>query len=785
MIRPSLRVTLLCAFLLGCGAPLAVFWLWPHSAVLEREMAEVRQRHAMLAGNLANAVAAYHNEVTHGFSTHAPYAARGEDLAMVRRSLAPLGFRHLCVADAATGRVLRDVSIGGAPCPDVVPPARLALVKALTAQGGVGVSGAVAIAGGAPGVLIATPLHDLIVIGAVSTERIRALAQALRFGDAGHAAVVDGAGRLLAHPLDDWAHERRDVSAVAPVLALLAGDRGVAEFVSPAMGEATIAGYAPAPGTAWGVMTPQPLAEIRAKIDAVTASAIVVFAAGLSLSAAIALVVAHYLSRRIRAVAVAAERMALGDHGARVPQALLNGGVAELSSLAMSFNLMAGRIERAHLEVAEAARRDPLTGLLNRKGFFEDAAAALRGGEATLFFVDIDEFKAVNDGHGHAAGDAVLVEIGRRLRDALGPAAVIARQGGDEFLALAPGASRAAAARLGERAVRALRAPIAHKGRAIAVTASIGASAWPNDGAEVDALAQTADQAMYQAKRGGGGVLRFFDETLQKRIDEDARLVAELREAVGRDAIEAVFQPILHARTGALTSFEALARWRSPSLGEVQPERFIAAAEAHGLIIPLGRRVRERAFAFAARLRRAGLDLPVSVNVSQAELASDGFAAQLAARLAEHGLPHRALILEITESVFHSPGKAAIDALFALRRRGVSFALDDFGKGYCAHRLLRTYPVDRLKIAADFMGDVTSDTGAHAIVRSMIDLGRRLNLGVTVENVETKAQRDVLAALGADEVQGFWHHAPMPADAAAALAVRLGRRPATVQRRAG
>jgi EAL domain-containing protein (putative c-di-GMP-specific phosphodiesterase class I) len=253
-------------------------------------------------------------------------------------------------------------------------------------------------------------------------------------------------------------------------------------------------------------------------------------------------------------------------------------------------------------------------------------------------------------------------------------------------------------------------------------------------------------------------------------VEEDVALRRELQLALGQGALASAFQPLVRASDGELAGFETLARWTSPSLGPIPPERFVRVAEDSGLIIALGRSVRRQAFAFAARLRRAGIELPVSVNVSQLELAQRGFVDETEALLREHGLPPAAIVLELTESLFLDHTARELDGLLALRNRGLGLALDDFGKGFSSHGRLRTYPVDRLKIDLSFAGDVVADRQARAVVQSLVSLGRSLSMTVTVEGVETAEQRALAVAWGADELQGFYHHAPMPEAAAFELA---------------
>ncbi len=782
MWRMSLRTALLAAFLTAGGAPLLVFWAWPHSAAIEGEKREARERHLLLAQTLAASLDQYHRDLNTLFDGLAPLAAGDAEVSLAEKRLTELHFRHICVFDAKTGALRRAVMDTGPDCPADARADLFENVRAIMENGETGLSRVVRLQGGRPGLLMARRFGDALVVAAITTEKFVSLASSVRFGGRGHAVIVDDGGRVLAHPNAGYMAEMRDLSALPIVAAMGDGGSGVGEFHSPLLDAQMIAGYAVAAESGWGVMVPQPVAELHDKVAQISASARLVFALGLALSAGIALLFSRRLASEIGSVSDAAQRMALGERAARAPE---NGGFREVATLARSFNRMARRVEEAHARVSLAARSDALTGLLNRDGFFEAAHGVLAesgGAGHAMFFIDVDRFKAVNDSYGHAAGDALLREVAARLTLALGPDAMIARQGGDEFLVLHPKHREGDCLRVGARILRALRAPVRVGEREIALSVSVGVSAFPRDAGDVEGLVLRADQAMYQAKRGGRNIVSAFDGALQLRLDEEATLARELRAAVAAGDLRAEFQPIIRARSGGLAGFEALARWTSPSAGPIPAERFITLAEETGLIVDLGRQVREHACAFAARLRASGVELPVSVNVSQAELAEAGFAESLSRSLAVHGLPPRALVLEITESVFQEPGPQALEALFDLRRRGVAFALDDFGKGYSAHRLLRTYPVDRLKIAADFVGDVTMDPGARAVVRSMIDLGRRLNLSVTVEGVETAAQRDLVASLGADEIQGFWHHPPLEAPAALSLAVRENR---LAQRRAG
>jgi len=775
MARIGLRGALLTAFLFASAAPLIVFWLWPHNAALNNEVAAARERHLVLARNAAAELGRYHRDLIATFATVAPEIASGADARVAQSLFTALNFGHVCVVARETGVVTRSFLAVLNPCPAVVPPQRLAMFRAMAASAPVSISPVQTPDGGAPRLFIVADQGESLVVGAISTERFRALAASINFGARGHAVIVDAMGRLLAHPDYEWALAARDLSDLPIVRRMMRGESGVDQFVSPAFGDAMIAGFAPVEGPGWAVMAPEPLSALKAKASAVTTSAQLVFAAGVAVSALLALMFSAHLSRNLRRLSEAARRMAHGESGVRVAPGVIGGALAEVATLGRTFNVMAQRIEAAHARIVAIASADSLTGLLNRNGFFTAAAPLLaqagrEDGSYALFFIDVDRFKAVNDCHGHAVGDELLRALAARLRRTVGPGDLIARQGGDEFLVLHRKLSARACARLGARLLRALNGPLEIEGLLLEPSVSIGVASFPRDAQDVHTLTQRADQALYQAKRSGRNFLRFFDANLRRRIDDDIALKRELRDAIEAGAISAEFQPIMAARSGALTGFETLARWTSPSLGPTAAERFIAIAEETGLIVALGRQMRAQAFAFAAALRDAGAPLPVAVNVSQLELAQAGFAERVLDELAAHGLPPGAIMLEITETVFQVHAARELEGLFALRRDGVRFALDDFGKGFSSHSHLRAYPVDRLKICADLLGDIETDPRARAVVRSLVQLGGSLDLAVTVEGVETAAQRDLAALMGADDIQGFWHHAPMDARAALALA---------------
>jgi diguanylate cyclase (GGDEF)-like protein len=471
----------------------------------------------------------------------------------------------------------------------------------------------------------------------------------------------------------------------------------------------------------------------------------------------VALLVARRLVASIRrplaALSTSAQRLGGGDLDHRVDL----DSVSELNQVADSFNAMATRLLQSRHELSHRAFHDSLTGLPNRALLFDRVAQALaRPGAAptALLYVDIDNLKVVNDSLGHNRGDDVLTEVGRRIGTVLRPTDTVARVGGDEFaVLLAEHAEPAAATRVAERILFVLSSPVTVDGAELDVGASIGIaiSSWASH--DTDSLMRAADLAMYAAKGEGKGCYRRFDPAMLAGAVERLSLEQDLKLAVERDEIELHYQPVVDLVTGRARGVEALARWTHPERGVVGPDTFIAVAEQTGLIVPLGRQVIVHA-CHALPALRAGLGEPallMAVNLSAAQL------------------------LEITESELISDLDAAVARLHELKALGVNLALDDFGTGYSSLAYLRSFPVDSLKVDKAFIDDV-EDTGSdgHALIRTIISLGRTIDVRVVAEGIERPEQRRELERLGCDRGQGYLFARPMPAtDLIAAFGTRL------------
>jgi diguanylate cyclase (GGDEF)-like protein len=402
------------------------------------------------------------------------------------------------------------------------------------------------------------------------------------------------------------------------------------------------------------------------------------------------------------------------------------------------------------------AMSDDLTGLANRRRL----ETALRDRPAPVAFLGLNGFKSVNDEFGRPAGDQVLVALAARLTAAAPSTALVARLGGDEFAVLMPGASEEEAQRTADDLAWALRPTISADGRDLLIGVSIGLAGGGT--ADPNELLRRAEAAMYQAKRSGGAVCR-WTPALDDHSVAFARLGAELRTALDQGQFRVVYQPIVELPTGRTWAVEALVRWEHPERGTVSPAEFIPVAEQNGLIVELGEWIlRTACLRLAGWRAELGADAPerVSVNVSAKQLARPGFAATVAAVLAETGLPAKRLTVEVTETAVFEGGQA-VTALHELRALGVRIALDDFGTGHSSLGLLQTVPVDAIKVDKSFVDRIT-EAGRHAVIaEALIRISEGLGLSAVAEGVETAEQAAALSRLGYRYLQGYHYGRPV------------------------
>jgi diguanylate cyclase (GGDEF)-like protein len=419
-------------------------------------------------------------------------------------------------------------------------------------------------------------------------------------------------------------------------------------------------------------------------------------------------------------------------------------------------------LELVRAEQHEVMLRDPLTQLNNRSAFHAALdELSVKGGVTTLLFFDLDRFKDVNDNLGHKAGDLLLCEVARRTEDVLGEATVIARLGGDEFAAIIPGGTKRQPEDHGLAVVEAISHPFFIDGNTVDVGASVGIAVGDPaiDGAHE--LLRRADTAMYEAKGGPRGACRVFDDVLDGRQTLESSIRVELGKSIIENELALHYQPIVDARTGALSSTEALLRWRSTQMGDVSPATLIPIAEDSGQIMELTEWTIESAF----EAIRAFEDLPVAVNISPVYFKHPDFVQRIFDKMLSAHIRPELLTIELTEGVLISNFDQARQSIAQLREVGVNVFLDDFGTGYSSLSYLQHFELDGLKLDKSFLRNADKKRQATQIIRAVIEFGHSLDMKVVVEGVESDWQARLLQLLGCDLLQGFEIGVPMPIEA--------------------
>jgi diguanylate cyclase (GGDEF)-like protein len=422
-------------------------------------------------------------------------------------------------------------------------------------------------------------------------------------------------------------------------------------------------------------------------------------------------------------------------------------------------------------QLRHQAFHDALTGLPNRALFMdrlEHARSRSRGSlpELAVVFMDLDDFKAVNDSLGHGAGDELLVEVAERIRLAVRDGDTAARMGGDEFAILLEDTPRETAAEVAERVIEALRLPFALSGQQVRVHATAGVALYSEARETADELLRNADVAMYLAKAQGKDRMTFFRTSLHDGAVERLQLTTDLHLALERGEFRLVYQPVADLATGDVRGVEALLRWDHPTRGDIEPSVFIPVAEECGVIVPLGRWVlREACRQAVAWQGKPGGPITMSVNLSARQVQHPSLVADVGAALIDSGLPPHLLTLEITETVLMQDVEATLTTLTTLKALGLRLAIDDFGTGYSSLSYLRRFPVDILKIDRSFVATLDSSDTEAALVRSILSLGETLELETVAEGIEHAAQLRELRALGARLGQGYFFARPLEVDA--------------------
>lgn len=433
------------------------------------------------------------------------------------------------------------------------------------------------------------------------------------------------------------------------------------------------------------------------------------------------------------------------------------------------------RREQLHSqELLNQARRDALTGLPNRAAINEILRETInisseKRQEFSILFLDLDRFKDINDAYGHVVGDHLIIAAAAAIQATLRDGDVMGRFGGDEFTIVLRESNVDRACAITERLLNAFQVPLIVGARQLQISPSVGIAMYPDHGGDIETLIKHADTAMYDAKRKGGGTLSVYAEEQGTRVHQRLQIEHELRDALKRDELFLVYQPIVNMQNGQVVGAEALLRWQPRHGAERSPEAFIHIAEASGLIIPIGEWVLHTACAQAKAWNVGGRDLWMAVNLSAHQFQDPHLVTKVMRVLRETGLDASRLELEVTESAAMRDPESSIRILGNLKSKGVRIAIDDFGTGYSSLSYLKRIPADKIKIDKSFVDGINIDMDDTAIVRTILALVHGLEKTALAEGVETEAQFHALRGMGCQHAQGYWISHPIDAKSFAAL----------------
>lgn len=779
-----IRTILTLAFLFATLVPSVVYGLWSYHQGVREEFNDVRERHLLIAENLGYALERYHNDLSSAFDSISAAMIAQRDVPKLPELMSSLHVVCILIVDKTDGRILSQVEIEPGGQLDRISPRLFEIAQANAVAGRTTFSPVIEGPDGSNELLAVHDFGDKLAIGRIETSYFVSLGRSVAFGKKGHAAIVDKEGNILAHPLPDWVAQRKNIAQVSAVQRMMAGETGIEQFYSPALKGDMIAGLTSVPGPGWGVMVPQPVSELYDKVYWTNITILAVLAAGLTFTAIIVTVFARSLSRPLEVMVRSLRSNAISGklRHLSVPYGLV--AFRELKDYEDSYNHMVDEVSEAHERLRTLAFTDSLTGLPNRARFRELLQAQMsadmesgRGG--TLFYLDIDDFKEINDLYGHEMGDKYLRLCGQKLlaiaktrTDTDLPSAgviadpIVARIGGDEFaIAISGATGEGDVAEMFRAMRRGLREVAEQLESHSTCSASLGCAVYFDDAASLDELLKLADLAMYRAKKSGKNRAEIYNPAIGRQSP------AELRQAVlaaiENDELVLEYQPKMKTEDWSVHGAEALVRWIHPEKGRLAPGIWLPSIAHTPVMNRLGEWVVKRALADYPKWAGADSDMKLAINFASRHFVSPGFPEWLAEAVRETGFDCAQLVVEVTEDTLLSSVEMAGTSLWKLHEAGFSVSVDDFGKGYSNIARLAKLPVDQIKIDRAIVTGATTNTRLLAIMRCIMAMARELDCETVAEGVETLEQARFMSQNGTDILQGFYFSKSLPPEALA------------------
>jgi len=755
--------------------PSAIFGWWSYSNGVEREFSEVKDRHLLIAQNLGRALERYHTDVVASFDAISTSLMSGRSLPGIENLMSRLHMRCVSIIDASSGRFIERVSADQAVVPSFVGTAKLGIFKAIAKRPGTNFSVVMPGPDGENSIYVVRRFDKKLAVSRLDTSYFVSLGKSISFGIKGHAAIVDQAGNVLAHPLSDWVAQRKNIAKVSAVRRMMNGETGIQQFYSPALKGDMIAGLTAVAGTGWGVMIPQPVSELYDKVYKNNVSIFTALGVGLSITFVFVFILINLLAAPLERI-VAEIKLNAKNH--RLERTKFQWGmvsIQELVEFQCNYNDMVQKVTIASKQIKKLAYKDTVTGLPNREKFQKITDRALEdskknGSSGILVLIDLDNFKEINDIHGHDTGDeflracaAKLVKITDRLQiDAAGEPTV-ARIGGDEFTILVPGLNKKGEIkRFLHDLCQEMATPCEQMAFVSECSASIGCARYPADALATRELIKRADMAMYEAKKDGKNKARIFGPGISTKT------VAEIRRdvllAIKNDELVLEYQPKVCAKRREIAGVEALVRWQHPKLGRLPPDKWIPAISGSSVIEKLGEWVANQAMVDHEKMTATGHDLHLSINIGSRHFISPGFVETLARATKRHGFDNAKLDIEVTEDALFSSHQRAASVINRLHELGFTISIDDFGKGYSNITRLAQLPIDYLKIDKTIIIGAQEDPRIKSVLASTIEMAKNLDCKTVGEGIETLQHAEFVSSMGVNLLQGFYFARALPLD---------------------
>ncbi|MEM5500187.1 EAL domain-containing protein [Ahrensia kielensis] len=772
-----IRSAFLLAFLAIGLLPVITFTWMTYQRTAAYELKEVKERNLLLAESVAESLHHYEEDVRTVVNATAASLQQNVDTKYIQRLMENLNIDDVSIVSPDYGKILFSTNSKRAKNLEFIDPKLLEKIKNTPKSSKLQFLPVQKSRTGSPTIHVIRNSGDNFVIGCISTEYFVDMAKKVSFGRNGHAAIVDQAGNVLAHPNQAWANDIKNISEVSAVKRMMNGEAGIENFYSPATQSDMIAGISSVEDSGWGVMVPQELSEVRARIFE-NLTPLFIGLIGSVIAAILLLYFSiRWLAKPLENLAVTLKKQSTTGRPMAVSPSQAETSIHELTHIVDAYNELTATVLQNSEQLAKQIFEDALTGIGNRAYFESKSKKQIetrvsQGRKGILIFFDLDGFKEINDIRGHGIGDEVLKSFAKSLypttkkfmdvnfRGLPSAHPVIARIGGDEFAILLPLPDTTTnISEVCENLRKSFPKQINVAGVEIACDQSAGGALYPDHGTNIEDLLRRSDVALYKAKADGKN--RFQLYSTQGALGGKSEILAAVLNAIENDELYLEYQPKFCLTKQQVTSAEALVRWQHPIHGIIQPNLFLPAVQQTHVMKHLGEWVIGRALRDINYFDEQGFNLNIAINIGTEHFSADSFIPNLIEQTSSAKINPSRMQIEITENVMDASRGVFNETVNALQEKGFTVAIDDFGRGFSNLTRLASIPVDLIKLDGSLIRGAINDPRVKVIMQTAIEMAHSLGSQVAVEGVETLEQVLLAEKSGADVLQGFYYSRSM------------------------